>query len=139
MHSTPTGPDVSGAEEDAPAAFRSPSPEDADAVRVGSPRDDGEGDGGQQQQATPLRSGGPLPGAASPAAACSSPAGGMEASAADALLSQGMSSAATPPSRAGFPGFAMRQGLHCFLATAAPHWPLSICHPGSIAAPADAA
>lgn len=114
-HSMPSGRDVGGAEEDAPAAFRSPSPEDADAVRVGSPREDGEEDGGQQQAATPQRSVGTDPhDAASPAdaAAGGAPSGGMEAGAAEALVPQDIMSAVTPASRAGFPGFALGQGQH---------------------------
>ncbi len=131
-HSTPSARDVGGAKEDAPAAFRSPSPEDADAVRVGSPREDGE-DTGDQQQATPQRSVGPNSrAAASPADAAmgSAPDGGMEAVAADAALPQDTMPAVTPASRAGFPGFALGRGQHLVLSIAKPLCLMSIFPPG---------
>ena len=122
-HSTPICRAVGGAEEDAPTAFRSPSPEDADAVRVGSPRDDSDDiidqqqqQQQQQQQATPQRAVGPNPrDAASPADAAmgTAPDGGMGAVAADAT--QEIMPASTPASRAGFPGFALGQGQHSVL------------------------
>ena len=113
-HLTPGGPGMSSAEDDTAAAFRSPSPEDADAVRVGSPRDDGDGEGGLQQ-ATPQRSARSPLDAASPADAAAGSApqtGGLDTGAAIATLPQDVMPALTPASRAVFPGFALGQGQH---------------------------
>ncbi len=102
--------DAAGAEDAyLAAAFRSPSPEDADAVRLGSPRD--EGAEGLQRHAPQTPSGNaaesasPVRGTAAGSATGETPEGadGGKLPGDDALVS-------TPATRAGFPGFTAGRG-----------------------------
>ena len=102
---------AAGAEDAHPAiAFRSPSPEDADAVRFGSPRHE-EAEGLQPHASrTPA---GSTAEAASPArgTATGSPSGEKpEGAGGDEELQTDDAMVSTPATRAGFPGFTAGQG-----------------------------